>query len=112
VPEDDELDRAINEIETLRDPSHVRNCRPSEWQALVERAGLRAVDVVLGYYDEGTGMDFDAWVARIKTPPANVARLRAMFRAASPPLREALRIVLDGTAIRFALPRITLIADK
>ena len=34
VPEDDRLDEEINEIETLRDPSHVRNYRPSEWRAM------------------------------------------------------------------------------
>lgn len=112
APEDDELDRQINEIEWLRDPSHIRNYRPSEWRALVEGAGLRVTDLDLGYYDEGHGMDFAAWTQRIGTTPENVAELRRRFRAAAPRLAEALRIVVDGDDIRFALPRLTLIAVK
>ena len=112
VPEDDDLDRQINEIEWLRDPSHVRNYRPSEWRALVAGAGLSVTDLVAGYYDEGRGMDVAAWTQRIGTTPENIAELRRRFRTAAPPLVEALRIVLDGDGIRFALPRLTLIAVK
>jgi len=112
VPEDDELDDAINGIELLRDPSHVRNWRPSEWKGMVSDAGLRVVECELGYYDEGTGMDFDAWTSRMGTPPDAVAELRRRFLGASPGLTSALRIVRDGEQLRFALPRITLIAAK
>ncbi|HEY2385400.1 MAG TPA: class I SAM-dependent methyltransferase [Candidatus Binatia bacterium] len=112
VPEDDELDGAINAIELLRDPSHVRNWRPSEWKRMVADAGLRVVECDLGYYDEGSGMDFDAWTSRIGTPPAAVAELRRRFVDAPPALVSALRIVRDNDALRFALPRITLIAAK
>ena len=112
VPEDDELDRAINEIELLRDPSHVRNWRPSEWRHMIAAARLRVVECELGYYDEGEGMDFDAWTARIGTPPDAVATLRERFATASPKLRAALRIQRIGDTLRFALPRLTLIAAK
>ncbi len=112
VPEEDELDGAINGIELLRDPSHVRNWRPSEWRDMVTEAGLRVVECELGYYDEGAGMDFDTWTARIGTPPEAVAELRRRFLDASPALATTLRIALDGERLRFALPRITLIAAK
>jgi ubiquinone/menaquinone biosynthesis C-methylase UbiE len=112
VPEDDELDRAINEIELLRDPSHVRNWRPSEWRRMLVDVGLRVVECELGYYDEGSGMDFDGWTARIGTPPEAVAELRRRFVAASPGLTATLRIARDGDHLRFALPRITVIAAK
>ena len=112
VPEDDDLDRQINEIEWLRDPSHVRNYRPSEWRAMIEAAGLTVTDAVIGYHDEGGGMDFDAWTARIGTSTDRVATLRARFMNAGPRLVEVLQIVHDGNAIRFALPRLTLIAVR
>ncbi len=112
VPEDDEIDRAINEIETLRDPSHVRNWRPSEWRRMLAAAHLRVVECELGYYDEGDGMDFDAWTTRIGTPPDTVTALRARFIDASPALVAALRIARRGDALRFALPRLTLIAAR
>jgi SAM-dependent methyltransferase len=112
VPEDDELDRAINEIETLRDASHVRNRRPSEWRHMLAAARLRVVESELGYYDEGDAMDFDAWTARIGTPPDAILALRARFNGASPALVEALRIQHRADGLRFALPRLTLIAAK
>ena len=37
VPADTELDRQINEIEILRDPSHVRNYNEQEWRTLIEQ---------------------------------------------------------------------------
>jgi hypothetical protein len=112
VPEDDELDCAINEIETLRDPSHVRNWRASEWRHMVAAAKMRVVECDLGYYDEGDGMDFDAWTARIGTPPDAVRELRARFAGAPAPLVAALRIEPRADGFRFALPRLTLIAAK
>ena len=39
APEDPILDREFNHIEKLRDPSHVRNYRPSEWRTMVTRPG-------------------------------------------------------------------------
>lgn len=112
VPEDSELDRQINEIEILRDPSHVRNYPASEWQALVSQAGLSVTHVEAGYYNEGYKMDFYQWTKRIGTSPENVARLEGVFRQATPPLVEALQIELHDGYIGFALPRITLIAVK
>lgn len=41
VPEDDEVDRTINLLDRLHDPSHVRDRRPSEWTSLLTEAGLK-----------------------------------------------------------------------
>lgn len=112
VPEDPTLDAEINALELLRDPAHVRNCRPSEWRRLLADAGLTVETLETGYYDEGSGMDFDAWVTRIGTAPEAVAELRRRFRDARPALADALRVDLTGDVIRFALPRITLVAVK
>jgi ubiquinone/menaquinone biosynthesis C-methylase UbiE len=113
VPEDPDLDRRINEIETLRDPSHVRNYPASEWEALLSRVGLTVTFLENGYYDEGNKMDFGAWTRRIGTSPENVARLEKLFHEADPALTAALQIDLsDPARIGFALPRITLIVVK
>ncbi|MBC7315924.1 MAG: methyltransferase domain-containing protein [Chloroflexi bacterium] len=41
VPEEDWPDTAMNYLDTLHDPSHVREYRASEWVSLLEAAGLR-----------------------------------------------------------------------
>ena len=40
VPEDDFVDQCLNELDWLHDESHVRQYRPSEWQALLAEAGF------------------------------------------------------------------------
>lgn len=113
VPEEAELDCQINEIEILRDPSHVRNYSASEWRTLVEQeAHLKVTNLETGYYDEGDKMDFKNWTDRIGTSAENVAKLEKLFRQASPELTNALQIETASDKIGFALPRITLIAVK
>src|SRR5208282_189493 len=113
APEADELDRAYNHIEKLRDPSHVRNWRPSEWRAMIVAAGLRITAEHLDFYTEnGRPMDFDTWTQRMKTPGASVAELTSLFRAASPALVEALRIEIVDGRIGFCVPQIAIAATK
>jgi hypothetical protein len=112
VPEDDTLDREINAIELLRDPSHVRNHRPSEWRDLIARAGLRVRELDACLYDDGAPMSFDEWTARVRTPPDALAELRRRFSTATPALREILRIRVAGDDFRFELPRVLLIATR
>ncbi len=112
-PEDPILDRELNHIEKLRDPSHVRSYRPSEWRTMVTTAGLRIDSEELDFYTEnGRPMDFAAWTRRANTPPPAVAELTRLFRNASPALIEALRIELDRDAIGFCVPQITIAAIK
>lgn len=113
APEDDELDRAFNYIEKLRDPSHVRNWKPSEWRVMVQETGLRIIAEYLDFYTEnGRPMDFDAWTQRMKTPPAAVEELKRLFGNASPALVEALRIEIADNKIGFCVPQIAIAAIK
>jgi len=45
VPEDDFVDELMNRLDVLHDRSHVRDYRPSEWEAVMHRAGMRVVAV-------------------------------------------------------------------
>jgi ubiquinone/menaquinone biosynthesis C-methylase UbiE len=40
VPEEDTVDRLMNEFDRLHDPSHVRQYRPSEWRSMLANAGF------------------------------------------------------------------------
>lgn len=113
APDDDSLDREWNEMERLRDPSHVRNYRLGEWREFVSSAGLRVTFDELGFATEQGGpMDFAAWVRRINASPAAAEELTRRFRQASPALAAALRIqVIDG-ALYFCVPQITIAAVK
>lgn len=110
-PEDSLLDERWNQIERLRDPSHVRNYRPSEWRTMLADVGLAITFEHTGAASENGGsMDFFAWTRRMKTPRATVEELAEMFRNASPALASVLHIETTGDAILFRVPQITLVA--
>ena len=112
VPEDATLDREINEIELLRDNSHVKNYRPSEWREMIEAAGLVVESEEIQFYTEGFEMDFDTWVERIRTPQDQVVELRKRFRAASPELAATIKLNLYEEKIGFVWPQLVLVARK
>jgi ubiquinone/menaquinone biosynthesis C-methylase UbiE len=113
APEDDSLDRQWNYIEKLRDPSHVRNYRPSEWREFVASAGLNVFFEEFSSASENGGpMDFAAWIRRINTPPEAAAEVERLFRAASPELAQALRIETIGGKLFFRVPQVTIACLK
>jgi len=112
-PEDDLLDQQWNHIEKLRDPSHVRNYRPSEWRAFVTEAGLRVTFEECSFATENGGpMDFAAWLRRMNAPPATVEQVTRLFQEASTGLAAALRIQIVDGAIFFCVPIIAIAAIR
>ena len=102
APDDPALDTFINELETLRDPSHARNHTLAGWRALFDDAGLRAgVDSDL----LTTKLTTDAWLERSQTPPDRAAEVRRRLRAAPIAAREAFQIT-DKT---FAVPKVVIL---
>lgn len=93
APESPEAAAFLNVMEALRDPTHVRSLRQSEWRALLRAHGLEleAERLVLKQHP------FRQWVARSRTPPDALKRLADHMRAASPATRAALQIEI-GTA--------------
>ncbi|HTO09220.1 MAG TPA: class I SAM-dependent methyltransferase [Myxococcota bacterium] len=87
-PEDPVQDTYLNAIEVLRDPSHVRNYRLSEWCAMFDAAGL-SVEVGPRW---PVRLEFASWIARIGTPAPLAAALRVLMDAAPSEVRSALQI--------------------
>ena len=92
APEAHGCDTFLNAIEVIRDPSHVRDHRVSEWQAMFAAAGLSPV--VRQRW--GLELDFDSWVERIGTPDPEIGMLRRMLDRAPAEVREALAIGSPG----------------
>ena len=97
APDDPELDRFINEVETLRDPSHVRNHTVTGWRELLERAGLRTtVDSDTSI----TKLTTESWLDRSQTPPDRAEEVRGRLRGATPSAVEAFQIAPTSFAVR------------
>jgi hypothetical protein len=92
APEDPARDSFLQAFELLRDPSHVRDHRVSEWEAMFRAAGL--VPSVLGRFP--IYQEFEPWVARIGTSPERRAALRALCDAAPDEVRGFFEIRARG----------------
>ncbi|QEE40464.1 MULTISPECIES: class I SAM-dependent methyltransferase [unclassified Methylobacterium] len=93
APEEPLLDTHLQAVELLRDPSHVRDYRVSEWRAMLEAAGLVLGDT-RAYRPR---MDFASWIARMRTPEVNVAAIRALQGSAPVEVTEHFCIEGDGS---------------
>jgi ubiquinone/menaquinone biosynthesis C-methylase UbiE len=112
VPEDDELDRFINELDTLHDPTTVRNYRPSEWRALVADAGLRLDWIEEEVYELAEGHRLTEWMARSGASSAVLEQARRQLLEAPERIRRYLRLKSEDGELRFHLPRVVLVARR
>ncbi len=99
-PEEPEIDAFLNEIEVLRDPSHVRNYRRSEWVAFFNEAGFTVNDT----REVGILLDIPSWTKRMRTPAASVATIERLLREAAPEARARLGIEEKDGVLAFMLP--------
>ncbi len=99
APEDPALDTFYNAVELLRDRSHVRNCRVSEWKRMLTDAGFMPETLLEFTID----LDGASWVQRSQTPPEMVAAIRAVFQSATRAARTAFAL-RDGDAWGWTIP--------
>jgi len=100
-PEDAPQDTFLNCVEILRDASHVRDWRISEWQRMFSEAGFRTSTLLNTF---GIWLDGDEWVQRMRTPETKVAMIRQLFAEASPAQRRAFDLRTDdGWGFRLGL---------
>jgi len=90
-PETGVEDTFLNAIELLRDPSHVRDWRVSEWMAMFGAAGL-AGEVLASW---PMSLEFQSWVTRIAAEPAAIRGLETVFDAATQEVRDHFAIEPD-----------------
>ena len=109
APEDAAIAAYVNEVERLRDPTHVRCYARHEWLHALQRAGLRTEHM-------GTAQkthDFESWLARGGADPGNQARTRERFLQASEAAARALDIVVrDGQVESFTDEKLVLTARR
>ncbi len=105
APDDPALDAFINELETLRDASHVRNHTLDGWRTLLEGAGFR-----VSVESEGmvTKLTTESWLERSQTPLDRAAEVRRRLREALGRTRDAFRI----TDTTFDVHKVVLLARR
>lgn len=87
------LDTHIQAVEVLRDGSHIRDYRADEWLALFDAAGFHATIRERWRI----AIDFDTWVARMRTPELHVAAIRSLWSRAPDEVRQYFDVLDDGS---------------
>ena len=98
APEDGPLDTFLNAVELLRDPSHARSLRVSEWLALLGSAGFA------GRLERAWDLEHhvETWLAQTAPAGWRAEAVRALLHDAPPAARDHFRIAPDGSTIQVA----------
>jgi SAM-dependent methyltransferase len=95
APEAPLLDTVLQTVEILRDESHVRDYRESEWRALLAAAMFSPPAVERWKLP----MEFAAWVARIGTSAPRVAALEVVLDALPGEARAYFAVAADRSFV-------------
>jgi SAM-dependent methyltransferase len=101
APEDDAADAFVNRLDWLRDPSHRRQPRLSEYHAWFAAAGL-TIDLIERW---PLRIDLDDWFARARTAPEREAEARALLTGAPTELRKTFLVDDGGFSLHSVLLR-------
>lgn len=93
APEAALLDTWLQSVELLRDPSHVRNARLSEWAQVLGAAGFAIEQITTARLR----LEFASWVGRTRTPDAQVQAIRTLQVGASGETRRYFDVAEDGS---------------
>ncbi|MBP2298466.1 class I SAM-dependent methyltransferase [Azospirillum picis] len=98
------LDTHLQVVETLRDPSHVRNYTTAEWTAALARAGFAVTSLT----PRRLRMEFAVWTARTRTNDLHAEAIRSLQKSAAAEVKRHFEIEDDGS---FLLDTITIEAE-
>jgi SAM-dependent methyltransferase len=98
APEDAHLESFLTTVEVLRDPTHGRVLRPSDWRAALAGAGL-AGDIVREWRFRH---DTEDWLGRTAPAAWRADAVRRLLREAPADARAAFDIAPDGSGFTVA----------
>ncbi|MCY4146791.1 MAG: methyltransferase domain-containing protein [Chloroflexi bacterium] len=101
-------DTFLQAIELLRDPSHVRDFRASEWLTMLRAAGF----VVAALERFSLSLHFATWTQRMRTPRSNRALIKSLFAGASADIRRGfgLPAQINDDNFSFTIPGAVILA--
>lgn len=105
TPDDPDVDRFVDTIERLHDPTHGRNFTAREWREFFVQAGLQVVEVRPELYDALGGRSLGEWSARSHCSAGILKEMRDMLLGAPAKIRAALRVREEGHDVYFDVPK-------
>jgi hypothetical protein len=103
APEDGALDTFMNALELLRDASHVRDARESEWRALLQQNGFEVTGARAWRID----LETSDWLERAGAETWRREACMGLLRAALPEARSTFAIADEGAAFQWPVQMLT-----
>jgi ubiquinone/menaquinone biosynthesis C-methylase UbiE len=103
APEEPASDTFMNGLELLRDGSHGRNARESEWRALMQQAGF----AIAGSRAWRIDLETEDWLERAGAEAWRRAACLDLLRDALPEARAAFTITGGGAAFQWPVQMLT-----
>ncbi|OYR43026.1 hypothetical protein DJ82_00850 [Halorubrum sp. Ib24] len=94
-PADDDLDAFLNDVERLRDPTHVRSHAVADWIEWLEGAGFTVETASVA----SKRIAFGEWAANVDASAERRERIAAAFEAAPPGAAERFEFAREGGRI-------------
>ncbi|HLO12611.1 MAG TPA: class I SAM-dependent methyltransferase [Pseudoneobacillus sp.] len=94
-PEDDELDQFYNSVEKMRDYSHYRAWKKTEWLRMLELQGFKVYET---HRFDKTFL-FEPWCNRMNLPEIEKEKLNDFILQASQKAKDIFRIKLEGNKV-------------
>jgi ubiquinone/menaquinone biosynthesis C-methylase UbiE len=91
APESPLLDTVLQTVEILRDPSHVRDHRVSEWRRLLAEVGFTVTESESWKLPMG----FDSWVGRMGASAERIGALHMVFAGLPAEARQYFSVAAD-----------------
>ncbi len=102
-------DPFLHDVESRRDPTHVRDYTEAEWLAICRQAGLQIESV----WRDRRRLDVESWLARGGADPSAIAWVRERLLHAPPEIARTFDIVVENGRVRsFRHYRIILAARR
>jgi ubiquinone/menaquinone biosynthesis C-methylase UbiE len=86
-------DTFLQTLESLRDPSHVRDYSSGEWLSELSQAGFRVTRCQM----RTLRLDFDSWIERMRTPSTHVDAIKSLQEMVSGEVRSQFQVEADGS---------------
>ncbi|MEW9050961.1 MAG: class I SAM-dependent methyltransferase [Neobacillus sp.] len=98
VPEDDEFDYFYNQIEKIRDYSHFRAWKKTEWMKMLEKEGFEIIET----HRFVKTFRFEPWCNRMNLPTAEKEKLTQFILNSTQKIKDKFRVrVEDGHIVSF-----------
>lgn len=112
VPPDDEIDRFINHLDHVHDPTHVRNYSVREWKVLFADAGLKLKLIEEDLCEDDRGECLREWLGRTGASPQTIRQATGLLVSAKAKIKEALSLRAERGELFFQIRRVILSGER